>query len=108
MLQTMNDACWVAEMNIKGPNLRQDLREFLFDGEVEVKFEKVDGTERVMRCTLHPELIPDALMPKGDIDPQPVDETLINTMKVFDIEVKQWRSFRLDNLIYVKTNYPAA
>ena len=106
MLQTMNDACWVAEMNIKGPNLRQDLREFLFDGEVEVKFEKVDGTERVMRCTLHPELIPDAMMPKGDIDPQP--EVHSDVMKVFDIEVKQWRSFRLENLIYVKTNYPAA
>jgi hypothetical protein len=105
-MQTMNDASWVAEMNIKGPNLRQDLREFLFDGEVEVKFEKVDGTERVMRCTLHPELIPDAMMPKGDIDPQPEEHS--DVMKVFDIEVKQWRSFRLDNLIYVKTNYPAA
>ena len=40
-MQTMNDASWVAEMNIKGPNLRQDLRELLFDGEVEVKFERL-------------------------------------------------------------------
>jgi len=98
----MNDASWIVEQNIKSPNLRQDLREFLFDGEIEVKFEKVDGTERVMRCTLHPELIPDAMMPKGDIDPQPTEN--LDIMKVFDIEVKQWRSFRLENLIYVKTS----
>ena len=102
-MQTMNDASWVVEQKITGPNLRQDLREFLFDGEIEVKFEKVDGTERVMRCTLHPELIPDAMMPKGDIDPQPTEN--LDIMKVFDIEVKQWRSFRLDNLIYIKTNH---
>ncbi len=101
-MQTMNDASWIVEQNIKSPNLRQDLREFLFDGEIEVKFEKVDGTERVMRCTLHPELIPDAMMPKGDIDPQPTEN--LDIMKVFDIEVKQWRSFRLENLIYVKTS----
>ena len=105
MLQTMNDASWVVEQKITGPNLRQDLREFLFDGEIEVKFEKVDGTERTMRCTLHPELIPDAMMPKGDMDPQPTEN--LDIMKVFDIEVKQWRSFRLDNLIYVKTNHTA-
>ena len=104
-MQTMNDASWVVEQKITGPNLRQDLREFLFDGEIEVKFEKVDGTERVMRCTLHPELIPDAMMPKGDIDPQPTEN--LDIMKVFDIEVKQWRSFRLDNLIYIKTNHTA-
>ena len=102
-MQTMNDASWVVEQKITGPNLRQDLREFLFDGEIEVKFEKVDGTERVMRCTLHPDLIPDAMMPKGDIDPQPTEN--LDIMKVFDIEVKQWRSFRLDNLIYIKTNH---
>ena len=105
-MQTMNDASWVVEQNINTPNLRQDLREFLFDGEVEVKFEKVDGTERVMRCTLHPELIPDAMMPKGDIDPKP--EENLEVMIVFDIEVKQWRSFRLENVIYVKTNYVTA
>ena len=50
-MQTMNDASWVAEMNIKGPNLRQDLREFLFDGEVEVKFEKVDGLSEYSNST---------------------------------------------------------
>ena len=102
-MQTMNDASWVVEQKITGPNLRQDLREFLFDGEIEVKFEKVDGTERVMRCTLHPDLIPDAMMPKGDIDPQTTEN--LDIIKVFDIEVKQWRSFRLDNLIYIKTNH---
>ena len=72
-MQIMNDSSWVCEMkNIKGPNIAKDLREFLFDGEIEIKFEKKDGTERVMRCTLHPDLIPEAMMPKGDlgIDPK--------------------------------------
>lgn len=104
-MQTMNDASWVVEQNIKGPNLRQDLREFLFDGEIEVKFEKIDGTERVMRCTLHPDLIPEAMMPKGDMDPKP--EEHLDTMKVFDIQAQGWRSFRLENLIYIKTNHTA-
>jgi hypothetical protein len=42
-------------------------------------------------------------MPKGDIDPQTTEN--LDIMKVFDIEVKQWRSFRLANLIYIKTNH---
>ena len=99
----MNDSSWVIEQKITGPNLRQDLREFLFDGEVEVKFKKLDDSERVMRCTLHPDLIPDDMMPKGDMDPQPTEN--LDIMKVFDIEVKQWRSFRLENIIYIKTNH---
>ena len=102
-MQTMNDASWIVEQDISGPNLRQELREFLFDGEVEVKFKKLDDTERVMRCTLHPDLIPDAMMPKGDMDPKP--ETHLETMKVFDIEAQGWRSFRLENLMYIKTNH---
>jgi|TARA_B110000908_G_scaffold170756_1_gene231263 hypothetical protein len=99
----MNDKRWVIEQKITGPDLRQNLREFLFDGEVEVKFKKLDDSERVMRCTLHPDLIPDAMMPKGDMDPQPTEN--LDIMKVFDIEVKQWRSFRLENIIYIKTNH---
>jgi len=118
-MQIMNDSSWVCEMkNIKGPNIAKDLREFLFDGEVEIKFEKKDGTERVMRCTLHPDLIPEAMMPKGDlgVDPKATGGQFLGSieseqqeyMRVFDIEAQGWRSFVLANLKYVKTNYTAS
>ena len=56
-----------------------------------VTFTKSDGTERVMKCTL----VPDQL-PKVEIkeDSKPRKES-ITSMRVFDLEKKEWRSFTI-------------
>lgn len=67
-------------------------------GIVNVTFTKVDGTERVMRCTLMEELLPVNLM-NGEEQmahkPRPENP---NTVSVYDIEVKDWRSFRVASI----------
>lgn len=67
-------------------------------GIVNVTFTKVDGTERVMSCTLMEELLPVNFM-NGEEQmahkPRPENP---NTVSVYDIEVKDWRSFRVTSI----------
>ena len=66
-------------------NLKQDL---------EITFTKVDGTERVMNCTLSEDIVP------------PLDTTAVkqkriqnpDVLAVWDIEANGWRSFRFDSI----------
>lgn len=65
------------------------LRDFV----VEVKFSKKDGTDRVMRCTLQESSIPESAKPKGTN--RAVSE---DSIRVFDTEKNEWRSFRWDSV----------
>jgi hypothetical protein len=73
-----------------------DLRTALRQGIVRVVFEKSDGSERRMRCTLNQELIPEDRLPTGT---QEVLRKDPNLFKVWDVEKQDWRSFRKDRLI---------
>lgn len=57
-----------------------------------IEFTKLDGSERKMKCTLKQELIPEDSKPKGNGD-VPVNEEII---KVWDLEKKGWRCFRVE------------
>jgi len=62
-------------------------------GPVSVTFTKKDGTERVMSCTLQPKLLP----------PQELKETTVkkentDTVRVFDLEKQEWRSFTVKSV----------
>lgn len=62
---------------------------------VEVKFNKVDGTERIMKCTLREDsVIPYEKTSKGH--EKKVNENIIS---VWDLENDGWRSFRFDSVI---------
>lgn len=61
---------------------------------VTVTFEKVDGTERVMRCTLLPQYLPEEFKAKAPM----LTETTPTTVSVWDVDVSGWRSFRVDNV----------
>ena len=80
-----------------------ELKEALRENIVSVLFEKKDGTERSMRCTLNSIVIPEDKRPKG------TDERVANdsVLPVFDIDIMEWRSFRLSSLkywgVYVKS-----
>jgi hypothetical protein len=70
---------------------------------VTVEFVKADGTVRSMRCTLDPDKLPPAPVPAGPVDgilkeskqrkaPDP------ESIRVFDLDKNEWRSFRFDRL----------
>ena len=81
---------------------RNDIREFLLDGIIEITFTKVDGTERKMNCTLNYEYIPEDMKPLNLIKGEKVMENL-DILKVFDTDKQDWRSFRVENVILIKT-----
>jgi hypothetical protein len=63
---------------------------------VTVTFTKVDGTERVMKCTLQPEQLPPAVI-REDAKPRK-ETTSTKALRVFDLEKKEWRSFTIKNV----------
>jgi hypothetical protein len=86
--------------------MRDWVRSLLQKQHITVTFTKADGTDREMRCTLNPEELP-AVVPTGPVDgivseskkprkdPKEPDPAVI---KVYDLEAKSWRSFRMDRL----------
>jgi len=65
--------------------------------EVNLTFTKKDGTIREMKCTLREDLMP-TYEKKTDKVKTKSDETL----SVFDLEKKEWRSFRFDSITSFK------
>lgn len=61
-----------------------------------VTFKKKDGTIRKMKCTRNPNLIPEEQHPKDGIS---VEES--TTIRAFDLEKGEWRSFIIENVMSV-------
>jgi hypothetical protein len=76
---------------------QQWMKDMLHEGIVEVIFTKKDGTERVMRCTLKPELLPTVEVKESD-ENKPARATPADSLAVFDVEAQGWRSFRFDSV----------
>jgi hypothetical protein len=82
--------------------MRDWIRSLLQKGAVTVTFTKADGTDREMRCTLNPEQLPlvtvtgpvDGIVKESKQRKQPDEHSL----RVFDLEKVEWRSFRFDRL----------
>ena len=75
---------------------RDEMLNALREGVVNLSFEKVkDGAVRVMNATLRD--IPEEKMPKGGTVDQSVGGE--STLRVFDVDIQEWRSFRIDKLI---------
>ena len=58
-----------------------------------ITFTKVDGTERWLHCTLHPEHVP--LVENKEAPQRKLSGT---TQSVWDIDAQGWRSFRWDSV----------
>jgi len=87
------------------------LRTLLLENECIVEFTKVNGEVRSMPCTLKAEFIPDPIpVPHFTNTGNPVDfpqikkEKKINpdVMSVWCLDKKEWRSFRIANVISAK------
>ncbi len=75
------------------------------EGEVTVKFEKQDGTTRIMKCTLDFSRIPKRDYPKNKSIDLAKILTLVQDKKiirVYDIEKKAWRSVPINKVEYLK------
>ena len=59
-----------------------------------VTFEKADGTERTMRCTLVESFLPKANKKSVKKAKEKNDEVI----SAFDLDKGEWRSFRLDSV----------
>ncbi len=70
------------------------LVEMLQKAVVTVTFTKVDGTERVMNCTLLPQYLPEQYRNKA---PMLLEQSPL-TVSAWDVDASGWRSFRLDNI----------
>lgn len=78
------------------PMLHDWLKSMLSVTEAKVTFTKVDGTERVMRCTLEANKLPPVVI-KEDAKPRK-ETTSTKALRVFDVEKQEWRSFTIKNI----------
>ena len=83
--------------------IRDWVRSLLQKSAITVSFIKADGTVRDMNCTLNWTLIPDDKQPQ-DVQVEKLLETKKrkqpdeHSLRVFDVEKQEWRSFRFDRL----------
>lgn len=76
-----------------------DLIEKLFENVVIVNFTKVDGSERIMKCTLNKEYIPEKIeVESKDLLWDDRRNMSKESLSVWDIEANGWRSFRWNGL----------
>jgi len=84
------------------------LRTLLLENECIVEFTKVNGEIRSMPCTLKAEFIPDPVpAPHFTNTDNPIDFPKVkkenpNVMSVWCLDKKEWRSFRIANVISAK------
>ena len=87
--------------------IREWIRGLLHTHEITVTFTKADGTDREMLCTLNWDFIPTDKAPK-ETPTTPIDGIVKeskqrkqpdpHSLRVFDLEKNEWRSFRFDRL----------
>ena len=86
--------------------IRSWVRGLLTNSEINITFTKADGTDREMLCTLDSSRIPvTAYKPvPASVDgivresKKPRKEPDPHSIRVFDLEKQEWRSFRFDRL----------
>ena len=68
---------------------------YLYNEQCRVTFKKHDGSMRTMVCTLKPKYLPE----QSDWEEQAQKETSNAHIVVWDLEKKNWRSFRFDSVL---------
>ena len=76
---------------------KDNLLELLKNNVMTVTFTKVDGTQRVMKCTLVADRIPNAPKNDGKVLVKE-NKVMDNNISVWDIEANGWRSFKVDRV----------
>lgn len=71
----------------------ETLKSLLHDNVINVKFTKVNGDERVMKCTLQGSFLPEM------VSTESTRKKNEDVLSVWDIDNSGWRSFRLDSIV---------
>jgi hypothetical protein len=74
---------------------RKWLKNVLETDVVEVTFTKKDGSERIMKCTLKEDVLP-------EVQNKETKQKSQEAIAVWDVESEGWRSFRWDSIKSVK------
>jgi hypothetical protein len=78
-------------------NILKDLRQSV----IEVIFNKVNGDQRVMHCSLRPDLLPETY--RNDVNEEiNSHQTNADVIAAWDVQKGGWRSFRIDSVTYVQ------
>lgn len=85
----------IFEMTTENQTIVKDMLHANCPAGVRIVFTKVDGSEREMYCTLNEKYIPGDKLPKEGSKGRAVSET---SCAVFDLDKRDWRSFRWDSL----------
>jgi len=93
-----------AEENKSGFERKQLMQTLKSNLALRVEFTKADGSHRIMICSLHESSIPKSAGSSNKIDGETIKENP-NVIRVYDLESKGWRSFRVD---LVKSIWPAS
>lgn len=76
---------------------REQIQTALRENVVSFSFKKANGDSRKMQATLNTKYIPLDHMPIIKKD-APVAKENVNIVRCYDVDVKGWRSFRVDSL----------
>lgn len=82
---------------------RDWLKNLLHEGNVVVTFNKLNGDERVMTCTLKEDIVPETKTKDSDTEKKerkPNEDVCV----VWDVNANGWRSFRWDKITGVEYN----
>ena len=71
-------------------------------GPATVTFTKADGTDRVMNCTLEEDKLPKVEIKEG----AKTRKESTTSMRVFDLEKNEWRSFTIKKVKQVNISIP--
>jgi hypothetical protein len=85
-------------------SFRSQVKDVLVKDIVQVTFTKINGDERVMTCTLHPENLPKPVVKEGEEKKERVIKNPENSLAVFDMKAEGWRSFVIRNIKSVNTS----
>lgn len=85
------------ENSVDWPHFTKWLHDTLTRETAIVTFTKKDGEERIMTCTLKPELLPVVVIKEGD-ENKPPRKRSEDTMAVYDLTAQGWRSFTIKSI----------
>lgn len=69
---------------------------------LEIRFKKINGEMRVMRCTLMKHLLPVNDSQFEQLEEQHKKPENLNTIVVWDLQANGWRSFRIESVEYAQ------
>lgn len=83
---------------------RQEMISALKEDVCRVTFKKVNGDTRLMYCTLKSDFLPENDRMMNEAGFEPTKQVNEKVLAVWDIDVKGWRSFRVDSVTHFDMN----